>query len=81
MRRHPEIVFNGSGPREDQLAAAAQSMVNAFEALLRALMPASEPTARTEVPELLAAFDEAWVQYLDQFAAWKLEDAASLEGE
>ena len=26
-----------------------------------------------------AAFDEAWVTYLEQFAAWKLADAATLE--
>jgi hypothetical protein len=28
---------------------------------------------------LLAAFDEAWVAYLEQFVAWKFADAASLE--
>lgn len=28
---------------------------------------------------LLSAFDEAWVTYLEQFAAWKGADAASLE--
>ena len=35
--------------------------------------------ARGRSLELLAAFDEAWVTYLEQFAAWKLADAATLE--
>lgn len=35
--------------------------------------------ARGRSVELLAAFDEAWVAYLEQFAAWKCADAASLE--
>lgn len=30
---------------------------------------------------LLLRFDEVWLQYLDQFVAWKTEDAASLESE
>lgn len=29
----------------------------------------------------LAAFDEAWVAYLEQFVAWKTADAASLEAD
>ena len=29
--------------------------------------------------ELLSVFDEAWVSYLEQFAAWKCADAALLE--
>ena len=29
--------------------------------------------------ELLTAFDDAWVTYLEQFAAWKCADAVSLE--
>jgi len=29
--------------------------------------------------ELLTAFDEAWVTYLEQFVAWKCADAATLE--
>ncbi len=33
------------------------------------------------IAQRLVEFDEAWLQYLDQFAAWKLEDAASLETE
>ncbi len=35
--------------------------------------------ARGRSLDLLAAFDEAWVTYLEQFAAWKLADAATLE--
>ena len=35
--------------------------------------------ARGRSLELLAQFDEAWVTYLEQFAAWKLADAATLE--
>lgn len=30
---------------------------------------------------MLQRFDESWVAYLEQFAAWKLADAAGLEGE
>lgn len=39
----------------------------------------SSSEARGRSAELLAAFDEAWVTYLEQFAAWKCADAASLE--
>ena len=27
------------------------------------------------------AFDDSWMEYLDQFAVWKGRDAAGLEGE
>jgi hypothetical protein len=37
--------------------------------------------AYATIAQRLLEFDEAWLQYLDQFAAWKLEDAASLESE
>ncbi|GAX81364.1 hypothetical protein CEUSTIGMA_g8795.t1 [Chlamydomonas eustigma] len=33
------------------------------------------------VASLLLHFDQAWLQYLDQFVVWKTEDAAALEGE
>jgi hypothetical protein len=36
-----------------------------------------EPRPSTAI--LLAAFDETWVAYLEQFVAWKFADAASLE--
>jgi len=42
--------------------------------------PGSEWGLRT-VGEHLVRFDELWLKYLDQFAAWKLADAASLEAE
>jgi hypothetical protein len=38
-------------------------------------------SAANTVGQLLVRFDEAWLRYLDQFAAWKLADAASLEAE
>jgi hypothetical protein len=31
--------------------------------------------------KLLVAFDDLWLEYLDQFVVWKGRDAASLEGE
>jgi hypothetical protein len=48
--------------------------------------PASPPRPQASAPHatlggLLAAFDEAWLEYLDQFLVWKGRDAASLEKE
>lgn len=43
---------------------------------------ASEPLSTDEgraVSELLVAFDAAWVNYLEQFVAWKGADASTLE--
>ena len=39
----------------------------------------TEASAPSSVAALLVAFDAAWLHYLEQFAAWKLADAASLE--
>ena len=39
------------------------------------------PPDTTSIAEQLLLFDESWLRYLDQFAAWKGEDAASLEAE
>lgn len=35
----------------------------------------------SSIGSLLITFDQAWVQYLDQFVAWKTEDAQALESE
>jgi hypothetical protein len=33
------------------------------------------------IGQRLVEFDRSWAQYLDQFAAWKLQDASQLEDE
>ena len=42
----------------------------------------ARPSSASSAPafaKLLRAFDSAWLQYLEQFVAWKSADAATLE--
>lgn len=38
-----------------------------------------DQSTATNISALLRAFDIAWLQYLEQFVAWKSADAATLE--
>ena len=50
-------------------------------AQIPSLSATMQPSEARSVAELLVHFDRAWVQYLDQFVAWKTEDAQALETE
>ncbi len=66
---------------------SASPMAQGIESYLKArglregLAHGGDADEYTTMGQRLVEFDEAWLQYLDQFAAWKLEDAASLETE
>eukprot|EP00878_Enallax_costatus_P021250 GHUV01022492.1.p1 GENE.GHUV01022492.1~~GHUV01022492.1.p1 ORF type:complete len:1095 (+),score=464.09 GHUV01022492.1:138-3422(+) len=45
------------------------------------LLGASSPTPSSSLGQLLVAFDDSWLEYLDQFVVWKGRDAAALERE
>eukprot|EP00898_Chlorokybus_atmophyticus_P002882 jgi/Chlat1/3595/Chrsp234S03602 len=96
MVGHPEYVLSTQGERELALLASARKLLHTFEELVRYHMnnasagstpppsPCSSPAPNSRsrpFTTLLVAFDEAWVEYLDQFVAWKSHDAASLESE
>lgn len=42
-------------------------------------MQRSSVAPKPSTTSLLRSFDTAWLQYLEQFVAWKSADAASLE--
>lgn len=65
--------------RRTHCACVVARLLRAWCWLVRSDGGAAAGDARGRSVELLAAFDEAWVTYLEQFAAWKLADAATLE--
>ena len=53
---HPQVVFNSQGELEDMLAAAGNTMIAAFEALLENLAEPMQVTARSgPLPSLVVA--------------------------
>jgi len=57
------------------------SMQAYHDALQKAVKAGAALPTTGGVGALLLGFDQAWLRYLDQFVAWKTEDAASLEAE
>lgn len=82
---------SGRGSRGGSRADAAPSFLassptaqgmRSYRASRGGALPLSPGSSRyTTIGQQLVSFDEAWLRYLDQFAAWKGEDAASLEAE
>ena len=83
IRSFPEVVFNeATGPREAALHARALAVTAAFRTLLATCISMDEGARRPgAVGRALAAFDQSWVAFADQFATWKTKDVAALEAD
>lgn len=73
----PEAVFNAQGDKEEQLTGAAYPFALSLEQLIEHMQRHGAQGAG----EKLREFCKCWELYLERFVAWKVHDAADLEGD